>query len=219
MTYSWLTTKYKGALNEKFLEIFCMGPVTITGDSTKINIAPGSVLGHPSKELLQELTNMLDENDREKLIARRLPVVLSEGNIIGPYTVLYEGVELRRNVFLEGRCIIRRCSSLGEDTTVYFGAYIGENVSIGNNCKIGGFVCNNAKVENGSAILGSLIHEYPKPGIKEKEPSPIIRENVLIGMNSLVIGGVQIGANARISAGAIVLKDVPESELVIGVYK
>jgi acetyltransferase-like isoleucine patch superfamily enzyme len=219
MIYSWLTTKYEEVLNGKFLEIYCMGPVAITGDPAKINIAPGAILGHPSKELLQELTNTLDENDREKLIAKRPPVVLSEGDIIGPYTVLYEGVELRRNVFLEGRCIIRRCSSLSENTTVYFGAYIGENVSIGNNCKIGGFVCNNAKVENGSAILGALIHEYSRPGIKRKEPSPIIRENVLIGMNSLVIGGVEIGANARISAGAIVLKDVPKSELVIGVYK
>lgn len=219
MIYTWLITKYKGTLDEKFLESFCMGRVTITGDPTKINIAPGSIIGHPSKELLQELTNILNENDREKLIAKRPSVVLSEGDIIGPHTVLYEGVELSRNVFLEGRCIIRRCSSLGENTTVYFGAYIGENVSIGNNCKIGGFVCNNAKVENGSAILGALIHEYPKPGLKKKEPSPIVRENVLIGMNSLVIGGVEIGANARISAGAIVLKDVPEFELVMGVYK
>lgn len=189
------------------------------GDPTKINIAPSSTLGHPSKELLQKLTNLLNENDRDKLTVRRPALVLSEGVIIGPYTILYEGVKLSKNVFLEGRCIIRRCSSIGENTTVYFGAYIGENVVISDNCKIGGFVCNNAKIGKGSAILGALIHKYSKPGIRKKESSPVIRENVLIGMNSLIIGGIEIGANARISAGAIVLKDVPESKLIKDIYK
>lgn len=46
---------------------------------------------------------------------------------------------------------------------------------------------------------------------------PIIGNNVYIGAKSTIIGGVKIGDNAKIGAGALVLKDVPEGCTAVGV--
>ena len=49
-------------------------------------------------------------------------------------------------------------------------------------------------------------------------PAPIhIGENVWIGANVTVVGGVTIGNHAIIAAGAVVTKDVPENAVAAGV--
>ncbi len=215
MIYDLLKDKYE----KIFPEVLTLGPIKTKGKRSTINVAPGATLGHPSKDFMQLFTGIQDKEEQENLLRSRSPVLISEEAIIGPYSILYEGVRIEENVFLEGRCIIRCHSSIGNGSRIYFGAYIGKNVRINNNCKIGGFICNRALVGNGSAILGSLIHEYSCPNLKKEEPSPKIGTNVLIGMNALIIGDVKVGDNAKVSAGATVLKDVPPSHLVIGVWK
>lgn len=44
-----------------------------------------------------------------------------------------------------------------------------------------------------------------------------IMDNVFIGANSTLVGGVRIGPNAIVAAGAVVTKDVPENSVVGGV--
>ena len=45
----------------------------------------------------------------------------------------------------------------------------------------------------------------------------IIKDNCFIGMRSIIMPGVTIGANSIVAAGAIVTKDVPENSVVAGV--
>lgn len=45
---------------------------------------------------------------------------------------------------------------------------------------------------------------------------PIIGDNVTIFTGAIIIGGVHIGNNAKIGAGAVVVKDVPENATVVG---
>ena len=44
-----------------------------------------------------------------------------------------------------------------------------------------------------------------------------IMDNVFVGANSIIVGGVRIGPNAIVAAGAVVTKDVPENSVVGGV--
>ncbi len=47
--------------------------------------------------------------------------------------------------------------------------------------------------------------------------SPIeVMDNVFIGCNSTILGGVKIGPNAVIGAGSVVTKDVPKNSVVAG---
>lgn len=44
-----------------------------------------------------------------------------------------------------------------------------------------------------------------------------IMDNVFVGANTMIIGGVRIGPNAIVAGGAVVAKDVPPNSVVAGV--
>jgi serine O-acetyltransferase len=46
---------------------------------------------------------------------------------------------------------------------------------------------------------------------------PTIGNNVVIGAQAIILGNIEIGHNARIGAGSVVLKDVPPDTTVFGV--
>ena len=45
---------------------------------------------------------------------------------------------------------------------------------------------------------------------------PVIGNNVTIYTGAIVVGGIHIGDNAVIGAGAVVVKDVPANTTVVG---
>lgn len=45
---------------------------------------------------------------------------------------------------------------------------------------------------------------------------PTIGDNVSLGANVVIIGGVHIGNNVTIGAGSVVVKDVPDNAVVVG---
>lgn len=45
--------------------------------------------------------------------------------------------------------------------------------------------------------------------------TPIIGDNVNITAHAVVVGGIKIGNNSQIGAGAIVVKDVPDNAVVV----
>ena len=51
---------------------------------------------------------------------------------------------------------------------------------------------------------------------KKDSKRPVIGDNVTIGCNACIIGGVNIGNNVTIGAGAVVVKDVPDNAIVVG---
>jgi putative colanic acid biosynthesis acetyltransferase WcaB len=53
-------------------------------------------------------------------------------------------------------------------------------------------------------------------GFDGEDDSPVIEDNVTIGPNSCIIGGIRVGTGAVIGAGAVVVKDVPQYSVVVG---
>jgi serine O-acetyltransferase len=80
----------------------------------------------------------------------------------------------------------------------YGGIIIHPNTTIGSNFSIG------QGVTIGTQGLG-------KKGV------PIIGDNVYIGVGAKVLGQISIGNNVRIGANAVVIKDVPDNAVAVGV--
>lgn len=78
------------------------------------------------------------------------------------------------------------------------GIVIGEGVIIGNNV---------------------TIYQNVTLGRKDKEINkyPIIGDNVTIYAGAKILGNVKIGNNAIVGANAVVLKDVPDNSIAVGV--
>ena len=75
-----------------------------------------------------------------------------------------------------------------------------------------GIVINpDAIIGNNCTILQFTTIGYGKGGVA------VIGDNVTMCANVNIIGGVKIGNNAIIGAGAVVVRDVPENAVVAGV--
>jgi serine O-acetyltransferase len=53
--------------------------------------------------------------------------------------------------------------------------------------------------------------------MEKKKRHPTIGNNVVIGAGAKVLGNVMIGKGAKIGAGSVVVKDVPEAAVVVGI--
>ena len=57
-------------------------------------------------------------------------------------------------------------------------------------------------------------HSWKADG--DNDNRPIIGDNVTLGVNVTVIGGVTIGNNVIIGAGSVVVKDIPDNSIAVG---
>lgn len=104
---------------------------------------------------------------------------------------------------LEDVCCIQDLPKFKEQNTYFphpIGIVIHPDVKIGKNCTI----YQNVTIGSG------------KYSEKTNRNVPIIKDNVKVYANSVIVGGVTIGNNAVIGAGAIVLKDVEDNTTVVG---
>ena len=74
-----------------------------------------------------------------------------------------------------------------------------EGIHIGNNCNI-----------LGGAII--LSHD----ACRSLKADTYIGDNVIVGINSIILPGVRIGNHVVIGAGSVVTKDVPDNVIVAG---
>ena len=79
------------------------------------------------------------------------------------------------------------------------GVVIGETAEIGNNCLL----------YQGVTLGGT--------GKSHGKRHPTLMENVVIGAGAKVLGSIIIGANTRIGAGSVVVRNVEENSTVVGI--
>ena len=98
---------------------------------------------------------------------------------------------------------------------------LGQYVFINSGCRFqdqGGITIGDGALIGHNVVLATLNH-----GLKPEErhdlfPAPIhIGKNVWLGANVTVLGGVTIGDNVVIAAGAVVTRDVPANTVAAGV--
>lgn len=98
-------------------------------------------------------------------------------------------------------------SVIGEFT--YFNGYGG--IDIGDKVLIGAYSMFYSHDHNFNDLTKPIWHQ----GLKKKPI--IIKDNVFIGCNVVVLGGVTINEGAVIGAGSVVVSDVPQNAIVAGV--
>lgn len=86
---------------------------------------------------------------------------------------------------------------------------------------LGVVINNNAEIGRNTKILQNVTIGGNMDKIKvidgKEVMTPIIGENVLIGAGSQILGPVKIGNNAKIGAGSIVMIDIPEDSIALGI--
>jgi acetyltransferase-like isoleucine patch superfamily enzyme len=126
---------------------------------------------------------------------------------------------------------VREDADLGENCVIGRGAYIGTGVHLGDNCKVQNYalVYEPAYLDDGVFIGPAVVltnDTYPrainpdgslKSGDDWELVGVTIKQGAAIGARAVCVAPVTIGAWATVAAGAVVVKDVPDHALVVGV--
>jgi len=137
---------------------------------------------------------------------------------VGPYTRIWQGVQVREGVRIGAECIV------GKNVYIDFDVQIGDRCKIQNNVS----VFHGATLEDG-VFLGphccitndrlprAITPEGNLKGIDDWEVGPILlRYGCAIGAGAIILPGVTVGRFALIGAGAVVTRSVPAHGLVTG---
>jgi acetyltransferase-like isoleucine patch superfamily enzyme len=132
---------------------------------------------------------------------------------ISPHSISFEGLlSIGNNSFFtaEGGSIVVG-STTAFNMNVHINASVGGGIRIGEGCLIGPNV-----------VMRTASHRYDNPNLLIKQQGHFIgdihlEDDVWIGANAVILGGVHIGRGAVIGAGAVVAKDVPSMAIAVGV--
>jgi serine acetyltransferase len=70
----------------------------------------------------------------------------------------------------------------------------------------------NTRIGNG-VVIG---HQVTLGGRDLSAASPVIEDGVYIGAGAKILGGVRVGRGATVGANAVVTRDVPPNDVVVG---
>lgn len=132
---------------------------------------------------------------------------------------------------LVNKCGEQVCFGMNADITGWKNVYIGNDVSIGNNCN---FMTTRAKIYIGDHVMfgpavriitgnhvidvpGKYMSEFTDADKREKDDQDVIfKGDNWIGCNAIILKGVTIGYGAVVAAGAVVTKNVGDYCIVGG---
>jgi bifunctional UDP-N-acetylglucosamine pyrophosphorylase/glucosamine-1-phosphate N-acetyltransferase len=122
--------------------------------------------------------------------------VLSENVQVGPFAHLRPGARLARGVVIGNYAEVKN-SILHEDVQQHHFSYIGDaEVGRGTNIGAGTITCNYDGQQKHRTEIGP---------------------EVFLGSDTLLVAPVRLGARSGTGAGAVVVRDVPEGKLAVGV--
>lgn len=148
---------------------------------------------------------------------------------------------MNKNVQVHASSIIGNNVRLGEGTRIWQFCIVMDNVSLGTNCNIGQNVyleegiCigNNVKIKNNVSIYKGVTCEddvflgpacvftnviNPRSFIERKNEfrPTLIKKGATVGANATILCGNTIGQYSMIGAGAVIVREVKDYELVVG---
>jgi sugar O-acyltransferase (sialic acid O-acetyltransferase NeuD family) len=132
-----------------------------------------------------------DNQARRDLVARLNPLGCRFGRAVHPSAQIARDVQLAPGVMVMANAVINPGSSIGSHTIVNTGAMVDHD------CLIGDF----AHISPAAALAGNVV----------------VEEGAHIGMGGLILPGVRVGAYSVIGAGAVVVDDIPERVVAMGV--
>jgi acetyltransferase-like isoleucine patch superfamily enzyme len=138
--------------------------------------------------------------------------VTGEGNLV-----------IGNQVTIDGKCSFMFAARFAENPTLAIGDNtgighacsftVGESIVIGRDCRIAGGV---AMFDSPGHPLDPAKRRAGLPANPDDVRPIRIGDNVWIGTGAVIFPGVTIGENSVVSAGAVVLNDVPANLLVAG---
>lgn len=137
---------------------------------------------------------------------------IDDGVTIGAGTKIWHFSHIMTGAVIGERC------SFGQNCVVSPGVVIGSNVKVQNNVSIyEGTIIEDDVFLGPSCVLTNVTNPRSQVLRRTLYEKTLLRMGCTIGANATVVCGITVGRYAFIAAGAVVVKDVPDYALMVGV--
>lgn len=151
------------------------------------------------------------------------PLELGEGTIVAAGAVVFAGTKVGAHVILGDQTCVRERCKLGDDVVVGRGSLVENDTAIGARTKIqaNAYLTAYSTLEEDVFIAPCVVTTNDNfMGRTEKRHAlrkgPTIRRGARVGGGAVLLPGIEIGEEAFVGAGAVVIRDVPPRAVVVG---
>ncbi len=188
-------------------------------------VYPGTVLGEGCKVLdyavvgKQPTLSPRSTAKRDQLA----PLEVGAGTVVSTGAVVFAGTTIGERVVVGDQACVRERCTIGDDVVIGRGSLVENDTSVGALTKIQAhaYITAYSLLEDNVFIAPCVITTNDNfMGRTEKRhelvKGPTIRRGARIGGGCVLLPGIEIGEEAFVGAGAVVIRDVPPRALVVG---
>ena len=188
-------------------------------------VYPGTVLGDGCKILdyavvgKQPTLSPRSTAKREELP----PLVLGPGTVVSTGAVVFGGTTVGERVIVGDQACVRERCTIGDDVVIGRGSLVENDTAVGARSKIQAhaYVTAYSLLEDDVFIAPCVVTTNDNyMGRTEKRlalmKGPTIRRGARVGGGAVLLPGIEIGQEAFIGAGAVVIRDVPARAVMVG---
>ena len=150
-------------------------------------------------------------------------LVIGDGSAILAGAVVFAGTTLGAGVIVGDQACVRERCELGDEVVIGRGSHVENDTSIGPRTRVqaNAYVTAYSTLEEDVFIAPCVVTTNDNyMGRTEARLAemrgPTIRRGARIGGGAVLLPGVEIGEEAFVGAGAVVLNDVPARAVVVG---
>jgi len=188
-------------------------------------VYPGTVLG-PGVRVLEYAVVGKQPSLSPRSTAKREalgPTEIGEQTIVSTGAIVFAGTTIGARVILGDQSCVRERVTIGNDVVVGRGSLVENDTTIGELTKIqaDAYITAYSTLEDNVFIAPCVVTTNDNfMGRTEKRreqiKGPTIRRGARIGGGAVLCPGVEVGEEAFVGAGAVVVKDVPPRTVVVG---
>lgn len=137
-------------------------------------------------------------------------------------SIICSGVSIGENTIIGHNVVIRRGVKIGTNTVISHGVCIERDTSIGNLVRISALthLTGGCLIEDEVQIGARVVTVNDNELIWRDNPvliAPEFRKGCRVGSGVTILGGVEIGVNTLVGAGAVVTRSLPPNVVAYGV--
>ena len=151
------------------------------------------------------------------------PLEIGPGTIVSTGAVVFAGTRLGARVIVGDQSCVRERCEVGDDAVIGRGTLVENDTTIGALTKIqaNAYITAYSTLEDEVFIAPCVITTNDNyMGRTEKRHAlrrgPTIRRGARVGGGAVLLPGIEIGEEAFVGAGAVVLGDVPPRAVMVG---
>jgi acetyltransferase-like isoleucine patch superfamily enzyme len=188
-------------------------------------VYPGTVLGDGCKVLdyavvgKQPTLGPRSTTKQEELA----PLELGAGTVVSTGAIVFAGTRIGARAIIGDQACVRERCVVGNDVVIGRGSLVENDTTVGDRTKIqaDAYVTAYSILEEDVFIAPRVITTNDNfMGRTEKRHAlrkgPTIRRGARVGAGAVICPAVEIGAEAFVGAGAVVVQDVPPQAVVVG---